>query len=159
MSRERNLSIAGMPSVPKEGWVAVQCKAFTRWMNTHLIKRYIHMSLLSFFIDLHLHHRCCCCCCCWHVGWRGCSGYKVEDIKTDLRSGINIINLLESLTDKSLGKYNKIIKMEIHALENMVNQQQPSFYHFQTYSYPYPYFDDIEHSIKLYDKRSKDEIG
>lgn len=85
MSRERGASVAGMPGVSKDGWVAVQMKAFTRWCNTHLVK----------------------------------SGRKIESLSTGLRDGTNLIVLIESLTDKSVGRWEKKPRMEIHSLENL----------------------------------------
>lgn len=43
---------------------------------------------------------------------------KVENIQTDFANGIQLINLLEIISSKSLGKYNKKPKLRPHWLEN-----------------------------------------
>ena len=43
---------------------------------------------------------------------------KIEDLQTGLDDGINFINLLEVISGKSLGRYNKTIRVRPQALEN-----------------------------------------
>jgi filamin len=43
---------------------------------------------------------------------------KIENIETDLATGINLCNLLEIISSKSLGKYNHKPTMRYHYLEN-----------------------------------------
>jgi len=43
---------------------------------------------------------------------------KIDDIETDLADGVLLINLLEIISDKTIGKYNKQPKIRTHKLEN-----------------------------------------
>jgi len=43
---------------------------------------------------------------------------KIEDLQTGLENGINLVNLLEIISSKSLGKYNHKPTMRYHFLEN-----------------------------------------
>jgi hypothetical protein len=44
---------------------------------------------------------------------------KINDLETDLDEGVLLVNLLEILSDKSLGKINKAPKMKPQKLENI----------------------------------------
>eukprot|EP00298_Acanthocystis_sp_HF-20_P002271 c12701_g1_i1.p1 GENE.c12701_g1_i1~~c12701_g1_i1.p1 ORF type:complete len:504 (+),score=153.20 c12701_g1_i1:63-1574(+) len=44
---------------------------------------------------------------------------EITNLQTDFEDGINLINLLEIISDKSLGKYNKAPKMKIHQITNL----------------------------------------
>jgi len=46
-------------------------------------------------------------------------GMMIQDLKTDLKSGLNLINLIEVISGKSLGKYNKHPTINIQKLENI----------------------------------------
>ena len=43
---------------------------------------------------------------------------KIEDLEVDLSDGIALINLLEILSSKSLGKYNAKPKLRVQKIEN-----------------------------------------
>lgn len=55
----------------------------------------------------------------------------IDNIKTDFSDGIKLINLLEVISDSSLGKYNKAPKMKIHQIANLntVHEFLKKFYH------------------------------
>jgi len=46
-------------------------------------------------------------------------GLKIESVLTDLSDGVNLLNLLETISDDSVGKFNSKPKMRIHKIENM----------------------------------------
>lgn len=46
-------------------------------------------------------------------------GLKLENLLTDLQDGINLANLLEVISEETLGKYNKNPKMRIQKIENL----------------------------------------
>src|SRR6185312_15709816 len=45
-------------------------------------------------------------------------GYHINDMKTDLSDGIKLVNLLEIISGKSLGRYNKYPRVPAQKLEN-----------------------------------------
>jgi filamin len=47
-------------------------------------------------------------------------GRKISNLKTDLKDGIALINILEVASKKSLGKYNKHPKIEMQKAENLI---------------------------------------
>eukprot|EP00475_Leptophrys_vorax_P014943 TRINITY_DN2120_c0_g1_i1.p1 TRINITY_DN2120_c0_g1~~TRINITY_DN2120_c0_g1_i1.p1 ORF type:complete len:458 (-),score=151.57 TRINITY_DN2120_c0_g1_i1:86-1459(-) len=47
-------------------------------------------------------------------------GRKIENLKTDLKDGIALINILEVASKKSLGRYNKHPKIEAQKAENLI---------------------------------------
>ncbi|KAJ6253824.1 alpha-actinin [Anaeramoeba flamelloides] len=51
-----------------------------------------------------------------HLGKRG---LKCEDIQTDFKSGINLLQLLEVIGEHTFGRYNKKPRMEIQMRENL----------------------------------------
>ena len=44
---------------------------------------------------------------------------KVEDLTEDYRDGVNLINLVEILSEKKVGRYNKKPKMKVVRCENL----------------------------------------
>lgn len=46
-------------------------------------------------------------------------GQKIETVLTDFENGVNLLTLLEVISDESVGKYNKTPKMRIHMIENL----------------------------------------
>jgi len=67
------------------GWVKVQEKTFTRWVNSFLMRRKL----------------------------------AVKELSNDLKNGINLINLLEILSNESLGKYDRQPRIKIQAIQNI----------------------------------------
>lgn len=66
------------------GWIAIQKRTFTRWVNQHINERML----------------------------------KVEDLFNDLEDGLMLINLLEIISSKSLGSFNKKPRIRAQKLEN-----------------------------------------
>merc|ERR1712137_1059935 len=46
-------------------------------------------------------------------------GKKIETVLTDFENGVNLLTLLEVISDESVGKFNKTPKMRIHMIENL----------------------------------------
>jgi filamin len=55
----------------------------------------------------------------WCNDYLGDRGMKINDLKTDLKDGIFLINLLEAISGKSLGRYNKHPKIPFQKGENL----------------------------------------
>jgi len=66
-------------------WEKIQIKTFTKWTNSHLVKR----------------------------------GLKIDSLTEDLKTGVALANLLEVISEESLGKFDKNPKMRIQQVENV----------------------------------------
>jgi len=67
-------------------WVQIQKKTFTKWMNSHLIKK---------------------------------SFPAIENAQDDFETGVNLMNLINSLYGLDIPKHNKAPKMRPHKLDNI----------------------------------------
>lgn len=79
-------------------WQDIQKKTFTKWSNEHLKSRG-RLAVLLRKTDLAL-------------------GMAIQDLFTDLRDGILLINLLETISEKKVGPYNRNPRIGAQRLEN-----------------------------------------
>ena len=80
-------------------WQDIQKKTFTKWANEHLKSRGMNSFVFGATLLISV-------------------GMAIGDLFTDLRDGIMLINLLEAISEKKVGPYNRNPRIGAQRLEN-----------------------------------------
>ena len=91
MSADTAQSAWGAPKKADENWKKIQERTFTNWFNDRLRG---HLKVAK---------------------------KQVANLQTDLKDGVLLIDLLEKLTVKTVGRYNKNPNTKMHCIENLGN--------------------------------------